>query len=74
VFHGCGGLVCGLRKICDKRFRNIVAEMDVRKTVRCEIKEQWRKIGIYAIKYKEKFEMIVRKHEVNVKLSLCLTN
>jgi hypothetical protein len=52
----------------------VVAEMDIRRTVRCEIREQWRKIGIYAIKYKEKLERIVRNREVKVKLSLCLTN
>jgi hypothetical protein len=45
------------------RFRSIGAEVDIRRTVRCEIKEQWTKIGIYAIKYKEKLESLIRKYE-----------
>jgi hypothetical protein len=49
-FLGCGGLDRGLHQIFDKTFRNIDAEMDIRRTVGCQIKEQWKKIEIYIIK------------------------
>jgi hypothetical protein len=31
--------------------------------VACRNKEQWQQMGIYMIKYKEKWEWMVRKHE-----------
>jgi hypothetical protein len=40
--------------ILGNKFRNSHAEMGIKRTAGCKNKDQWHKIGIYAIKYKDK--------------------
>jgi hypothetical protein len=45
---------CVWRHVMEKRFRNTDAEKLIRRAAECKNKEQWRKIGIYMLKYKER--------------------
>jgi hypothetical protein len=47
-------------------FRSINAEIDIRGIVGCKNKEQWQQIGMYVIRYKEKWEKMVRENESEV--------
>jgi hypothetical protein len=53
-----------------KRFWNANTEISIRRIVCRKDKEQWQKIGIYMIKYKDKLERMVRKNESEVQINL----
>jgi hypothetical protein len=36
-----------------QEFRNVDAEIDIRRIIRYKNKEKWQKLGIYIIKYKD---------------------
>jgi hypothetical protein len=50
----CEGREIWWHQISDRRFRNINAEISIRRTVGCKNKEQWQEICW--IKYKQKWE------------------
>jgi hypothetical protein len=43
----CEGTKIWRSRIVDKKFRNINAEMDIRRIVGCKKEEHWQKVGIY---------------------------
>jgi hypothetical protein len=47
------------KKVQRKVFRNIDAEISIRRIAGCKNKEQFQKIGIYVIKCREKWEKIL---------------
>jgi hypothetical protein len=47
----------------DKRYKNAVAGMGIRKIVACKNKGHFQKMGLYIFKYKNKWETLVRNNE-----------
>jgi hypothetical protein len=64
------GQIFGGEQISYMLFRNADAEIGIRRLVRCKSKEEWQKIGLCMIKYKEKWERMVRKSENELEISL----
>jgi hypothetical protein len=65
----CEGTKISRDQILNKRFRGIGTEIAIR-IVGCRSKDQWQKIGMYMIKYEDKWERILRKNETEAELNL----
>jgi hypothetical protein len=47
--------------ILERGFKNTNSEISIQRMVGCKIKNQWQKRGTYMIKYKDKWDRMIRK-------------
>jgi hypothetical protein len=55
-------------EISDERFRNIYAEMCIRRMIECKNIGQWQKTGTHIIRYKDEWDRMVRKNQNEVEI------